>query len=56
MPNTPELLREAADAVRALMAVAEWLELNDATTADEVIELLQSTNDNPNITPLPEKD
>lgn len=34
--------------------VAHWLQLNKVDSWQEARELLESTNDNPNITPLPE--
>lgn len=38
----------------ALMMLALWLKLNDAKELEDIRELLEGTNDNPNITPIPE--
>lgn len=40
------------DESNALKLLAAWLRLNGADTVDDVAELLESTNDNPNIQPL----
>jgi len=39
---------------RLLRAFVQWLELNDCVTYRDAINLLESSNDNPNIRPLKE--
>ena len=36
----------------AITLVAVWLQLNEAGTLDDLSDLLENTNDNPNIVPL----
>lgn len=55
VPLTPgDILRRIDDEPRATKAFYAWLELNRCRTARDAVELLESTNDNPNIRPLPE--
>lgn len=48
------IFRRIDDEQRATRAFYAWLELNKCRTARDAVELLESTNDNPNIRPLTE--